>query len=107
MEYLVDMVTTGPKGPVLSKLMNYVRMKQCELQSSPKKDHLIRLWRPPLGPDEWRSIGLFRAEDEIEIHKLLGSLPLHIWMKVAIAPLTPHPNDPQYRSSQAKDHSQT
>ena len=64
------------------------------------------LWRPPLEPGEWRSIGLFQAANETEIRKLLDSLPLHIWMKVTITPLTPHPNDPQYRSSQAKDHSQ-
>jgi muconolactone delta-isomerase len=26
-----------------------------------KAGHLVRPWRPPLGPGEWRSIGLFRA----------------------------------------------
>jgi muconolactone D-isomerase len=60
-----------------------------------KAGHLVRLWRPPLGPDEWRSIGLFRA-----------SLPLHIWMKVVITLLNPHPNDPEYRARQAMDHPQ-
>ena len=46
--------------------------------------HLVRLWRPPLGPGEWRSIGLFRAaaDDEAELQEVLASLPLHIWMKV-------------------------
>jgi len=46
--------------------------------------HLVRLWRPPLGPGEWRSIGLFRAAaaDEAELQGVLASLPLHIWMKV-------------------------
>jgi len=58
--------------------------------------NLIRLWRPPLGPGEWRSIGLFRAIDEEELRKVLDSLPLHIWMKVIITPLNPHPNDPEY-----------
>ena len=107
MEYLVDMVTTVPQGTSSLKVDELRADEAVRAAELSKKDHLIRLWRPPLGPDEWRSIGLFRAEDEIEIHKLLGSLPLHIWMKVAITPLTPHPNDPQYRSSQAKDHSQT
>jgi uncharacterized protein YbjT (DUF2867 family) len=65
-----------------------------------------RLWRPPLGPGEWRSIGLFRAADEAELREVLASMPLHIWMKVTITPLTPHPNDPEYRTSQAMDHPQ-
>lgn len=70
--------------------------------------HLVRLWRPPLGPGEWRSIGLFRAADEAELREVLASLPLHIWMKVTITPLTPHPNDPEYRRArrQATGHAQ-
>jgi muconolactone D-isomerase len=67
-----------------------------------KAGHLVRLWRPPLGPGEWRSIGLFRAADEA----VLASLPIHIWMKVTISPLTPHPTDPEYRARQAMDHPQ-
>jgi len=60
-----------------------------------REGHLIRLWRPPLGQGEWRSIGLFKAANEADLHKILNSLPLHIWMKVTITPLTPHPNDPK------------
>jgi len=56
------------------------------------------VWRPPLGPSEWRSIGLFRAANEAELREVLASLPLHIWMKVTITPLTPHPNDPEHRN---------
>jgi len=72
--------------------------------------HFVRLWRPPLGPGEWRSIGLFRAaaDDEAELQGVLTSLPLHVWMKVTITPLTPHPNDPEYRRAhrQATGHAQ-
>ena len=76
-------------------------MRAAELANA---GHLVRLWRPPLGPGEWRSIGLFQAADETELRQVLDSLPLHIWMKVTITPLTPHPNDPEYRASQTKDH---
>ena len=71
-----------------------------------KAGHLIRLWRPPLGPGEWRSIGLFRAADEVELREVLDSLPLHVWMKVNVTPLTPHPNDPEFRARQATDYQQ-
>jgi len=36
-----------------------------------KAGHLIRLWRPPLDPGEWHSIGLFRAANEAELHDVL------------------------------------
>ena len=79
----------------------YPRARAAELA---KAGHLIRLWRPPLGPGEWRSIGLFRAVDEAELGGVLASLPLHIWMKVTITPLSPHPNDPEFRAHQTMDH---
>jgi muconolactone D-isomerase len=92
--------------------MNCVRRRQCVLLELAKAGHLVRLWRPPLGPGGWRSIGLFRAaaddDDEAELQEVLASLPLHIWMKVIITPLTPHPNDPGYRRArrQATSHAQ-
>jgi muconolactone delta-isomerase len=33
-------------------------------------------------------------------------MPLRIWMSVTITPLTPHPNDPEYRARQTMDHAQ-
>jgi muconolactone delta-isomerase len=69
------MVTTVPKEQVLLKLMNYVQLRQCKLLIS-QECHLLRLWRPPLGPSEWHSIGLFKAANEAELRKVLNSLPL-------------------------------
>jgi muconolactone D-isomerase len=91
--------------------MNCARRRQCVLLELAKAGHhLVRLWRPPLGPGEWRSVGLFRAAaaDEAELQEVLASLLLHIWMKVTITPLTPHPNDPEYRRArrQATSHAQ-
>jgi muconolactone D-isomerase len=101
---MVTIVTEGTSPvKVLDELRAAQAMRAAELA---KAGHLIRLWRPPLGPGEWRSIELFRADDEAELREILASLPLHIWMKVTITPLTPHPNDPEYRASQAMDHSQ-
>lgn len=106
MEYLTDLVTTVPEGtsPKVDELRAAGAVWAAELA---KKGHLVRLWRPPLGPGEWRSIGLFRAADEAELQEVLASLPLHIWMKVTITPLTPHPNDPQYHVGKATDHPQS
>ena len=95
MEYLVDLVTTVPERTSPSKVDELRAAEAVRAADLAKAGHLIRLWRPPLGPGEWRSIGLFRAADEAELQKVLASLPLHIWMKVTITPLTPHP---EYRA---------
>jgi muconolactone D-isomerase len=86
-EYLTDMVTTVPEETSPAKvdeLRAAEAMRAAELAKA--GHHLVRLWRPPLGPGEWRSIGLFRAAvtaaDEAELQEVLASLPLHIWMKV-------------------------
>jgi muconolactone D-isomerase len=107
MEYLTDLVTTVPEGTSPARVDELRAAEAVRAAELSKSGYLIRLWRPPLGPGEWRSIGLFRATDEAELRKVLDSLPLHIWMKVTITPLTPHPNDPEYRAHQNMDHPQT
>ena len=95
MEYLTDLVTTVPRGtsPVkVDELKAAEAVRAAELANA---GHLVRLWRPPLEPG-----------DEADLRQVLNSLPLHIWMKVTITPLTPHPNDPEYIVRQAVDHPQ-
>ena len=106
MEYLTDMVTKVPEGTSSTKVDELRSAEAVRAADLAKAGHLVRLWRPPLGPGEWRSIGLFRAADEAQLREILASLPLHIWMQVTITPLNPHPNDPEYRASQTMDHPQ-
>lgn len=106
MEFLTNMVTTVAEGTSSAKVDELRAAEAVRATELTKAGHLVRLWRPPLGPGEWRSIGLFRAANEAELREVLASLPLHIWMKVTVTPLTPHPNDPEYRASQIKDQSQ-
>jgi muconolactone delta-isomerase len=99
MEFLTDMVTKVPEGTRTEKVDELRAAEAVRAAELAKKGHLVRLWRPPLGPGEWRSIGLFRAANELELREILDSLPLHIWMKVTITPLSPHPNDPENRAN--------
>src|SRR6478735_8182181 len=39
---------------------------------------LLRLWRPPVEPGEWRTIGLFVDVDADALGITLASMPLHI-----------------------------
>ncbi len=94
------MVTTVPEGTSPAKVDDMRAAEAVRAAELANAGHLVRLWRPPLGPGEWRSIGLFRAADEAKLRELLTSLPLNIWMKVTITPLTPHPNDPESRAHQ-------
>jgi muconolactone delta-isomerase len=56
--------------------------------------HLLRLWRPPLQPGEWRTVGLFAAADDTDLEKALGSMPLRVWRTDEVTPLGAHSNDP-------------
>jgi len=56
--------------------------------------YLLRLWRPPLGPGEWRTLGLFAAADATELETVLASMPLRVWRTDEVTPLSPHKNDP-------------
>src|ERR1700676_486519 len=56
--------------------------------------HLLRLWRPPLKPGEWRTLGLFAATDDGHLEKLLRSMPLRMWRTDEATPLAPHPTAP-------------
>ena len=66
MEYLVDLVTTVPEGTNPTKVDELRAAEAVRAAELTREGHLVRLWRPPLGPAEWRSIGLFRAADEKE-----------------------------------------
>ncbi|GAB2729491.1 hypothetical protein GCM10010442_58770 [Kitasatospora kifunensis] len=55
---------------------------------------LLRLWRPPLAPGEWRTWGLFRAADAEQLEQVLASMPLRVWRRDTVTPLSPHPSDP-------------
>jgi muconolactone delta-isomerase len=47
-----------------------------------------------LQPGEWRTLGLFSADDGRQLEEVLASMPLHVWRTDEVTPLSPHPNDP-------------
>ena len=98
MEYFVTMTTHVPEGtpePTVDDVRGREAAHSRELAA---QGHLRRLWRPPLQPGEWRSLGLFAAEDDCQLKEVLASMPLHVWRTDQITPLSPHPNDPARRA---------
>jgi muconolactone delta-isomerase len=96
-QYLVTMTTHVPDG-VSEQDVDDVRGREAaRSRELAARGHLLRLWRPPLQPGEWRSLGLFAADDADRLEELLASMPLRIWRHDAVTPLAPHPNDPPSR----------
>lgn len=94
MEFLVDMVTTVPDGTTDAEVDAIRTREAARSRELAAQGHLLRLWRPPLGPGEWRTWGLFRAADAAELESVLSSMPLRVWRHDTVTPLTAHPSDP-------------
>ena len=94
MEFLVTMTTHVPDGTP-AETVDDVRAKEAAHTSElAAQGHVLRLWRPPLQPGEWRTLGLFAASDADELEQVLASMPLRVWRTDEVTPLSPHPNDP-------------
>jgi muconolactone delta-isomerase len=94
MEYLVSFTTHVPDGTT-EEAVSDVRAREAVRSSElAAEGALLRLWRPPLQPGEWRSIGLFAAADEDQLEKDLASMPLRVWRSDEVTPLSPHRSDP-------------
>ena len=94
MEYLVTMTTHVPRGTA-EDVVTDVRAREAERSRElAGQGHLLRLWRPPLQPGEWRTLGLFAADDRARLEDVLASMPLRVWRTDDVTPLVPHPNDP-------------
>src|SRR3981189_721470 len=94
MEYLVTMTTHVPDGTPPAAVDDIRARGAAHSGELAAQGHLLRLWRPPLQPGEWRSLGLFAAADGGQLEKVLASMPLHVWRTDEVTPLSPHPNDP-------------
>ena len=94
MEYLVVMTTRVPDGTAPEAIDDIRTREAAHSRELASLGHLLRLWRPPLRPGEWRSLGLFVADDGDELERVLASMPLRVWRTDEVTPLARHPNDP-------------
>lgn len=94
MEYLVAMTTHVPDGTSDEAVGDMRAREAAHSRELAAQGHLLRLWRPPLQPGEWRTLGLFAADDAGQLEDVLASMPLRVWRSDEVTPLAPHPNDP-------------
>jgi muconolactone D-isomerase len=91
-EFLVEITTSIPEGTSPDEVDRRRAAEAVRARELAASGRLARLWRPV---GELRSIGIWRAADEAELHEeVLGMLPLRPWMTVTVTALESHPNDP-------------
>jgi muconolactone delta-isomerase len=100
MEYLVTMTTHVPDGTTEEAVQDIRSREAARSRQLATQRHLLRLWRPPLQPGAWRTLGLFAAQDSVELEEVLASMPLRVWRTDEVAPLSPHPNDPAQQTDE-------
>jgi muconolactone delta-isomerase len=101
MQYLVTMTTHVPDGTSDAAVEDVRAREAAHSRDLAAEGHLLRLWRPPLQPGEWRTFGLFAAADRAELESVLLSMPLQVWRTDEVATLSPHPNDPAPQAQKA------
>jgi muconolactone D-isomerase len=94
MEFLVNMTTHVPAGTSEQAVDDIKAREAAHSAELAAQGHLLRLWRPPLKPGEWRTLGLFAADDATQLEDVLASMPLRVWRTDVVTPLSPHPSDP-------------
>ena len=94
MQFLVTMTTQVPDGVTEAEVDEVRAREAAHSRELAAAGQLLRLWRPPLQPGEWRTFGLFEANDADQLEEVLSSMPLRIWRHDDVMPLEPHPNDP-------------
>jgi muconolactone D-isomerase len=96
-EFLVELTTTVPEDTDPAEVDRRRAAEAVRAKELAATGNLVRLWRPV---GELRSVGLWRAESEDDLHQnVLGTLPLRPWMTPVVTELRPHPNDPGTPSS--------
>ena len=94
MQFLVEFDITVPDGTPVPEVADREIAEASAAAKLAEDGHLLRAWKPPVAPAEWRVLSLYRVESEPELNSLLQAPPLYDWMRITVTPLAWHPNDP-------------
>jgi muconolactone delta-isomerase len=94
-EFMVEFEVNIPDGTPDSEVKDREDAEATAAARLVDEGHLVRVWKVHVAPGETRILGLYRADSEPELARLLSALPLHEWMRVTVTPLERHPNDPE------------
>jgi muconolactone delta-isomerase len=94
MEFLVDFQIEVPDGTPGSEVRDRQQAEASAAARLVEDGRLMRVWTRDVPSRGTTVLGLYSADSEAELDRLLRGLPLYEWMNVAVTPLGPHPNDP-------------
>jgi muconolactone delta-isomerase len=94
MEFLVEFELDVPEGTAASEVEDRNNAESAVAARLAAQGHLARVWIRRVEPGHTRVVGLYRADGEMELNRIIRGLPLYDWMQVTVTPLEPHPNDP-------------
>jgi muconolactone delta-isomerase len=94
MEFLVTMTTHVPDGTTSDEVDAVRAREAAHTRELAAQGQVLRLWRPPLAPGEWRTLGLFAAAEPAQLEQVLASMPLRVWRTDDVQELSAHPDDP-------------
>ena len=94
MEFLVEFEIRVPDGTPATEVEERTRAEAAAAETLVEEGCLMRVWTRDTPSGATTVLGLYRADGRAELDRRLGALPLHAWMKTAVTPLGPHPNDP-------------
>jgi len=94
-EFLVEFEIHVPSGTPQSEVNDRENAESAAAAKLVDEGHLLRVWRRASVCGETTTIGLYRAESEAQLHRLLSELPLRDWMRITVTSLESHPNDPE------------
>ncbi len=94
MDFLVEFEVDVPAGTPETEVEDRERAEAVAATKLADEGHLLRVWNRPLSTGETSVLGLYRAESEMELARLLGALPLYEWMTVTVTGLEPSSQRP-------------
>jgi muconolactone D-isomerase len=96
MDHLVTMTTQVPDGVTDAAVAAVRGREAAHTAELARAGRVLRLWRPPLRPGEWRTLGLFTAdgaEELLGVWRTDTATPLLAHPTVDTVPLSAHPDD--------------
>ena len=94
MEFLVEFEVHVPDGVPPSDIRDRQAAEAAAAAKLAEDGHLDRVWRRPVDDGRDTVLGLYRADSDTELRRILAGLPLREWMHITVTPLASHPNDP-------------
>jgi muconolactone delta-isomerase len=101
MEFLVEFEISVPHGTPASEVRQRERAEAVAAEKLVEEGHLLRVWTRNTPSGATTFLGLYRTDGRAALDRRLRGLPLNAWMKIAVTPLGPHPNDPANASATA------